>query len=140
MFGDSVDIVTITREGQALASVMNFYFRDQVLPYYGGGKAIARGCAANDFMYWEVMRRAADRGYRVFDFGRSPRDGGTFRFKKGWGAEVEELAWLRLDPSGRSLPPATPSAALERMQQWWSRLPPALSRRLGPTLRRFLSR
>jgi len=28
----------------------------------------ARALAANDFMYWEVMRRASERGYRIFDF------------------------------------------------------------------------
>jgi lipid II:glycine glycyltransferase (peptidoglycan interpeptide bridge formation enzyme) len=31
----------------------------------------ARPLAANDFMYWEVMRRACEKGCRLFDFGRS---------------------------------------------------------------------
>ena len=47
-----MDVVTV-REGEtALASVMNFYFRDEVLPYYGGGTRTARESYANDFMYW----------------------------------------------------------------------------------------
>ena len=71
---------------------MNFYFRDEVLPYYGGGTAFARQRAGNDFMYWEVMRRAADRGCRLFDFGRSKLGTGAFDFKKNWGFTPEQLA------------------------------------------------
>src|SRR6266581_614516 len=33
-FADCSDIVTVTSDGRAVASVFNFYFRDQVLPYY----------------------------------------------------------------------------------------------------------
>ena len=71
--------------GQPIAAVMNFYFRDEVLPYYGGGTAQARQRAGNDFMYWEVMRRAAERGCRLFDFGRSKVGTGAFAFKHNWG-------------------------------------------------------
>jgi FemAB-related protein (PEP-CTERM system-associated) len=34
-FATCSDIVTVTCEGQAVASVLNFYFRDEVLPFYG---------------------------------------------------------------------------------------------------------
>ena len=68
-FSACSDIVTVTCEGRAVASVLNFYFRDEVLPFYGGGVRAARALSASDFMYWEVMRRACERGYRNFDFG-----------------------------------------------------------------------
>ena len=54
---------SIVRDGETpVAAVMNFYWRDEVLPYYGGGTAAARVCHANDFMYWEMMRHAAAAG------------------------------------------------------------------------------
>ncbi|HYZ24148.1 MAG TPA: FemAB family XrtA/PEP-CTERM system-associated protein, partial [Rhodopila sp.] len=84
-FGHDADIVTVLDQGAPIASVMNFYFRDEVLPYYGGGTPAARGRAGNDFMYWEVMRLAADRGCRLFDFGRSKIGTGAFAFKHNWG-------------------------------------------------------
>ena len=40
-------------------------------------------------LYWEVLKLAIDRHYRVFDFGRSSRDSGTFRFKQQWGAQAQ---------------------------------------------------
>ena len=66
---------------------MSFYFRDEVLPYYAGDTRGARDLAANDFKYWELMRRACERGMRVFDYGRSKRGTGSFDFKKNWGFE-----------------------------------------------------
>ena len=39
VFGDATDIVTILDQDTPIASVMNFYFRNEVLPYYGGGSA-----------------------------------------------------------------------------------------------------
>ncbi len=58
VFGPDCEVLTITQNGRLIASVLSFYFRDQVLPYYGGGTAAAREVKGNDFMYWELMRRA----------------------------------------------------------------------------------
>ena len=76
---------------EPLSSVIAFRFRDEVLPYYGGGFEEARRCAANDFMYWELMRRACDKGARVFDFGRSKVGTGAFAYKGIWGFEPQPL-------------------------------------------------
>jgi hypothetical protein len=81
-FPTASDIVTVTCRGRAVASVLNFYFRDEVLPFYGGGTRMVRDLAANDFMYWEVMRRACERGCRIFDFGRSKIGTGSSAFAR----------------------------------------------------------
>ena len=78
LFSDSIDIVTVMDGTEAIASVLNFYFRDEVLPYYGGGRAIARERYGNDFMYWEVMRRATARGFATVRF--RPQQVGHRRF------------------------------------------------------------
>ena len=36
-FGDKADVLTVLLDGRPVSSVMSFYFRDEVLPYYGGG-------------------------------------------------------------------------------------------------------
>ena len=103
------DIVTITTgEGKPVASVLNFYFRDEVLPYYGGGTSDARRLAANDFMYWEVMRRACERGYRVFDFGRSKIGTGAYDFKTYWGFEPTPLVYQFRLAAGQKMPDLNP--------------------------------
>jgi len=138
-FGPDADIVTILDGTTPIASVMNFYFRDEVLPYYGGGTLAARDRYANDFMYWEVMRRAAARGFRLFDFGRSKTGTGAYSFKKNWGFEPAPLAYrFRLAP-GASIPDINPLNPKYRMFiAAWKRLPLPVANLLGPPIVRGL--
>jgi FemAB-related protein (PEP-CTERM system-associated) len=139
LFGDSADIITILDGEEVIASVLNFYFRDEVLPYYGGGRAIARDRYGNDFMYWEVMRRAAARGFRLFDFGRSKLGTGSFSFKKNWGFSPEPLHYrFRLAPGARipDLNPLNPKYRL--FIAAWKRLPLPVANAVGPHIVRGL--
>jgi FemAB-related protein (PEP-CTERM system-associated) len=139
-FGDDVDVITVRHEGRVVASVMNYYFRDQVLPFYGGGIAAARNLAANDFMYWEVMRRAAERGCRVFDFGRSKVDTGSYRFKKHWGFEPEPLSYEYHLVRATEMPDLNPNNPKYRLFiNAWKKLPVGLSRAIGPWLAKGLA-
>jgi FemAB-related protein (PEP-CTERM system-associated) len=139
VFGDAADIVTIRSEGRAVASVMNFYFRDECLPYYGGGTTEARALAANDFMYWEVMRRACERGYRWFDFGRSKEGTGAYSFKKNWGFEPEPWTYEYYLRKLDDIPEINPLNPKYRyFIAAWKRLPIGLAKRLGPMIVRGL--
>lgn len=139
VFRDDCDVVTVVHDGEAVASVLNFYFRDQVLPYYGGGSLAARQLAANDFMYWEVMRRAAERGYRVFDFGRSKIDTGAYHFKKNWGFEPTPLTYEFLPVAKQEIPDVNPlNPKYQMMISLWRRLPLAATKILGPMIVRSI--
>ena len=139
VFSRAADVVTILDADTPIASVMNFYFRNEVLPYYGGGTAQARGRAGNDFMYWETMRRAADRGCQLFDFGRSKISTGAYAFKHNWGFEPTKLHYrFRLKP-GASIPEHTPLHQKYRMFiAGWKRLPQQVANTLGPMIVRGL--
>jgi FemAB-related protein (PEP-CTERM system-associated) len=139
IFGEDCDITIILDKGEPVSAVMNFYFKDTVMPYYGGGTRAARRSGANDFLYWEVMRRAAQRGCRAFDFGRSKAQTGAFAFKKNWGFEprwLEYEYWLRPDTQIPSKNPSNPKYSL--FIEAWKRLPLPLANRLGPLLIRGL--
>ena len=135
IFRDVADVVTILDHDIPIASVMNFYFRDEVLPYYGGGSAAARRRAGNDFLYWETMRRAAERGCRLFDFGRSKIGTGSFSFKHNWGFEPVKLHYrCRLKP-GQAIPDHNPLNPKYRMfVAAWKHLPLPVSKVLGPLI------
>jgi FemAB-related protein (PEP-CTERM system-associated) len=139
VFGNDADVVTILDQDTAIAAVMNFYFRDEVLPYYGGGTLAARGRAGNDFMYWETMRRAADRGCRLFDFGRSKIGTGSYAFKHNWGFAPAKLYYrFRLKP-GETIPDHNPLNPKYRMLiATWKRLPLPVANAIGPFIVRGL--
>jgi FemAB-related protein (PEP-CTERM system-associated) len=138
-FGRDVDVVTILHGNEAVASVMNFYFRDQVLPYFGGGTEAARNLAANDFMYWEVMRRAVERGFRVFDFGRSKNGTGAYAFKKNWGFPPEPLTYEFKLRHLDALPEVNPLNPKFRLFiAAWKHMPVGLAKVIGPHIARNL--
>ena len=132
-FGEACDVVTILHSGRAVAAVLNFYFRDEVLPYYGGGRSEARDLAANDFMYWEVMRRACERGYRIFDFGRSKVGTGAFSFKKNWGFEPTPLTYEFRLIKANAIPEVNPlNPKFRAFIALWRRMPVPLTKLVGP--------
>lgn len=138
-FGDACEILVVTADRQPLAAVMSFYFRDEVLPYYGGSVAAARSLAANDFMYWDVMRRACAGHCRVFDFGRSKLGTGSFAFKKHWGFEPVALPYEYKLVTAKEVPsinPTNPKYAL--YIKAWKRLPLVVANAIGPMLARQL--
>ena len=138
-FGRDCEVVTVSHLGTPVCAVMSFYFRDEVLPYYGGGTPAARDLKANDFMYWQVMCRAVERGCRLFDYGRSKVGTGSYSFKRNWGFEPQPLHYrYHLVRAGEvpNISPTNPRYWL--FIEAWKRLPVPVSRALGPLLARNL--
>jgi len=138
-FGDRCDCLTVRHQGQPIASVLNFYFRDAVMPYYTGCQTEARALGANDFMYWRLMRTAVERGYSVFDFGRSKVGTGPYSFKKNWGFEPTPIIHDYYLPDGGEISEINPLNPKYRLFiALWRRLPLVLANRLGPMVIRSI--
>lgn len=139
-FGDAAEVLVVSSEqGEPLSAVLSFYFRDEVLPYYAGDAVAARDLAANDFKYWELMRRACARGLKVFDYGRSKQDTGSFAFKKNWGFEPTPLHYEYCLYRREAVPQNNPSnAKYQLMIKAWRRLPIGVANWLGPHIVRSL--
>ena len=139
-FGAECEVTTVCApDGRALSSVMSFYFRDEILPYYAGDEPAARELAANDFKYWELMRRACARGVAMFDYGRSKRGSGSYAFKKNWGFEPTPLHYEYCLYKREAVPQNNPSNGKYRfLIEAWRRMPVALANRVGPLVVRSL--
>lgn len=140
VFGPDCEVLTVcTPEGRPISSVLSFYFRDEVLPYYAGDDEAARDLAANDFKYWELMRLACARGLKVFDFGRSKQGTGTYAFKKNWGFEPTPLHYEYKLYKHESIPQNNPNNAKYRLLiAAWRRMPLSFANWLGPFIVRNL--
>jgi FemAB-related protein (PEP-CTERM system-associated) len=139
-FGPDCEVLTVTgSEGQLLSSVLSFHFRDEVMPYYAGDALAARDLAANDFKYWEVMRRACAQGRTLFDYGRSKQGTGPYAFKKNWGFEPLPLHYEYCLYKRDAVPQNNPSnAKYKLMIETWRRLPIGVANWLGPLVVRSL--
>ena len=138
-FPADADATMVGNDGQDVSGVLTLHWRDEVLPYYGGGTPAARDCQAFDVMYWDVMTRAAARGATVFDFGRSKEGTGAYAFKKNWGFAPTPLTYRFLLRPGEAVPEHNPLNPKYRLMiDTWKRLPLPVANRIGPLLARGL--
>ena len=133
-FGPDAEVLTVTApDGKPLSTVLTFYFRDECMPYYAGDDEAARDLAANDFKYWELMRRACARGLKVFDYGRSKQGTGPYAFKKNWGFEPQPLSYEYRLFKRDAIPQNNPNnPKYQLMIKAWRKLPIGFANWLGP--------
>ena len=139
-FGQDCEVLTVTGpDGRLLSTVLSFYFRDEVLPYYAGDDEAARDLAANDFKYWELMRLSCARGLKTFDYGRSKQGTGPYAFKKNWGFEPQPLHYEYCLYKRDAVPQNNPNnAKFKLLIETWRRMPIGMANWLGPHIVRSL--
>lgn len=139
-FRDRHWVTVVRRNGQPVAGLVTFLFRDRVMPYFIGTTDAARHCSAANFIYLAVMERAVAAGYRVFDFGRSRRDNsGSYDFKRFHGFEPRPLQYQRFVEPGCGtidLSPTNPAFRLAR--RIWPHLPLCVTRFAGAHMSRHI--
>jgi len=137
-FADQCELTTVWQENKALASVFSFRFRHSILPYFGGSLLEGRKVAANNFMYFEMMRRALAEGVRHFDFGRSKLGSGSYAFKTQWNMRERPLPYKFFLIRRSQLPNFSPANAKFRPSiSIWKAMPFSLTKLLGPAVVRL---
>jgi len=140
-FGSRLRLVVAADGARSVGGLVAIHYAQTVSVPWASTLRSERHRCPNNLIYWEALRWSIARGAREFDFGRSPRDAGTHRFKLGWGALERTLCWRRLAADGREIPlPAVREGALlSRLSMAWTRLPVPVATFLGPRIRRFIS-
>ena len=137
-FKDSATLMMARLKGKPVAGVFSFLFGDALFPHYSGASQDANALAANNFIYWELMKNAIGQGVRRFDFGRSKKNTGAYQFKSTWGMQADSLEYQVCMIKRRTPPnfsPANPKFALAA--NLWSRMPLRTTTWLGPHVVRW---
>jgi FemAB-related protein (PEP-CTERM system-associated) len=90
--------------------------------------------SANMLLYWHLLDRAIQRGQDVFDFGRSSKDSGTYRFKAQWGASPAASEWQFHVRAGGPPDIRPDNPRYQRMIRVWQKLPVWFTRWIGPRI------
>jgi FemAB-related protein (PEP-CTERM system-associated) len=138
-FPTSCRLFGVRKGNAAIAGVLCFYFRNQVLPYYGGSIAESHGDCPNNFMYWSLIEQSSREGCRGFDFGRSKKGTGSFDFKSAWSMQVEQLPYRYQLVKAKEIPHLSPvDAKFQLPIAVWKKLPLSWTKIIGPMVIRSI--
>jgi FemAB-related protein (PEP-CTERM system-associated) len=132
-FPDSSRLFVVHHEGKPVAASLVFWHRSMIEVPWASALRESNPLSANVLLYWHMLKFSIERGFSVFDFGRSTPDAGTFHFKRQWGAQPLELVWEYWNASGTapaSMNPDNPKFDLAI--RIWQKLPLAVTTAIGP--------
>jgi len=93
----------------------------------------------NMLLYWTMLEYASDTGRNWFDFGRSTIGGGTYRFKKQWGATPQPLNWFYIFCGNSNFEGSvSENSVYENAVRLWKHLPVSATRVIGPMIRKHI--
>jgi FemAB-related protein (PEP-CTERM system-associated) len=137
--GDAASVIVARYRGRGVAAGFLLGSRNELeIPWASSVREFNR-LGVNMLLYWTALVGAIERGYKIFDFGRSSVGSGTFNFKKQWGAVDTQLYWHYWLRPGTAMPNLTPTNSKFRLAiELWKRLPLFVTNQLGPVLAKNL--
>ena len=134
-FEPAVRVFVVRAGDRPLAASMTLADSGGVRVPWAGNDWRARQSCANMLLYWSMLEDACRRQAPCFDFGRSTRDSGTYRFKTQWGATEVPLHWCYILRPGDEVPDLRPDSPKYRLATTlWRRLPLPLACLIGPRI------
>jgi CelD/BcsL family acetyltransferase involved in cellulose biosynthesis len=149
-FGGRARVLIVRRGGEAIGGLVALAHGDTLTVPWASCLPQHFALCPNMLLYWDAIRSACAEGFRAFDFGRSTINSGTYRFKRQWGALEQPLFWysLPLSPSagttaaaadaGQSADAPRGAGLAPHLAAVWRVLPLAVTRRVGPVVRKYL--
>ncbi len=132
-FPDSSKIIIIRLDNQPVAAAFLLAHNKTLeIPWASTVKKVNH-LSMNMLLYWEVLKFSIERNYHFFDFGRSSKNAGTYRFKQQWGAKPKQCYWhywLKDNAEMPSLNPNNPKFKL--VIAIWKKIPVWLTKIIGP--------
>ena len=139
-FSERSSIVVVYRSEEPVAAALVVGFGKVLRNPWAASLRKYASLGPNMLLYLRVLEYACDRGYQVFDFGRSTPGEGTYRFKEQWGAVPAPLFWHYISLNGKMpAPEGTGKARFEMATRYWQKLPLVVTRIIGPSIRKHIS-
>ena len=136
-------LVVIDWHGEPSAAAFLTFWQGRAEVPWASCRARAKPLGLNMKLYWELLSLSVGRGCRLFDFGRSTVDSGTYRFKRQWGAQPVPLYWYRWERQGsgheasegeRKGEAEGKGKVMQLATAIWQRLPLPIANTIGPLI------
>lgn len=134
-FPKTVQLVLVKKGEELVTGALLLTFKDrQYVPSAASYRNYLKLCPYHA-LYWSVIERAAQNGFRFFDFGRSTIDSPTYQFKIQWVKTPTPLEWQYSLHGQSEIPQLNPANPKYRFaKSVWSRMPLPLANLLGPSV------
>jgi FemAB-related protein (PEP-CTERM system-associated) len=138
-YGEKARIGLAEYEGKCISAGLILSTEEQTSIPWASSLRNFNHLAPNMLLYWNFLKFAADNGKKIFDFGRSTENEGTFRFKRQWGAEPFPLTWYSSCPSSLGQSVNDKISGRKSAANLWKKLPISITNILGPQLRKYIN-
>jgi len=137
-YKDDVTIFSSFYNGKRVNSLMVFFYKDTVMPYYIGYNREFLSHSPNNFILWKLIEYSCEHKYKHYDVGRSRYGAGSYHFKKNMGITPEPLHYQFFLNLEKNLPNINPeNKKFKFALDTWQKLPPSIATMLGPKLVKY---
>ncbi len=132
-FPDNIRILTLRDGTNPVAAAFLTAHRDTLELPWAASLPEARKREAPMVMYWTLIQRAIEDGFKKVDLGRCSPGSGNHVFKKHWNPVERPLHWYYWLAPGASIPQLRPDNSKFKLAvELWKRLPLRIANGLGP--------
>lgn len=132
-FSDAVEIYLVYHDGIPIATAFNGLFKDTVEGMWTYSLREFAKLQTNYLLYWEMIKRACEGGYKLYHLGRSTNETGATFYKKKWNAITKQLYWEYLLNNGTELPELNvDNPKYQGAINLWKKLPVKATQLIGP--------
>lgn len=136
-FGELVEIYVINYNGKPIATAFNGLFKGTIEGMWTYALREHASLQTNYLLYWEMIKDACLRGYKLYHLGRSTNKTSATFFKSKWNAETHQLYWeYLLNASKLEKPPElnVDNPKYKLAISLWKKMPVKVANTVGPLL------
>ncbi len=138
LLGESAKLLLVESGKKVIGAAVCLFFRETILVPWVAARRPYFSLHPNMLLYWAAIEYGCEHNYKILDFGRSSLDSGTYEFKRQWGARPCPLPWQVFSFRPKARPMFSPGTKERLLAACWRRLPVAVTRQIGPRLRRSI--
>lgn len=129
----------VRKDGEAINGIIDLAAGSTVYQWGVVSDYEFRELNGGSLLTWKSLAWAAENGYDAYEFGRTREGSGVYIFKKSFGGSKTWYDDYHYFPGGGGCLPNPEKDAYEPVKRVWRRLPLALTRAVGPRIRRSIS-
>jgi CelD/BcsL family acetyltransferase involved in cellulose biosynthesis len=141
--GERVVAASVSLKSETVAVLLGAVVGSRVQIYVTASSPLGWHLRPNDLAHWELITWACREGLRTFDFG-SARYPGQIHFKRKWGCEFHPYSYYLMGDAADTVRIHTVDSSSTLMRWsanvWRWTVPIAVTRILGPPLRKYLTK